>query len=354
MADIEEIDLLQQFASDNYAGVCPEAWAAMQAANRGHVTSYGDDPWTARAADAFRALFETDCEVYFVFNGTAANSLALASLCQSYHSVICSDQSHVETDECGAPEFFSNGSKLLAAPSQDGKLTPAAMRELATRRSDIHYPKPRAVTITQSTETGRVYTLKEVIAIAAECRALGLSLHMDGARFANACASLGCSPAELSWKSGVDVLCFGGAKNGMAVGEAVIFFDRALAADFDYRCKQAGQLASKMRFLSAPWVGMLESGAWLRNAQHANRCAQQFALLVGSIPGIEVAQPVEANAVFLQASQQILDALRKRGWKFYTFIGGAARFMFAWDSDPRRIEALSRDLFECATASPAT
>ncbi len=269
MAEIDEKELQQQFASDNYAGVCPEAWQAMEAANRGHVTSYGDDPWTARAADAFRGLFETACEVYFVFNGTAANSLALASLCQSYHGVICSDQAHVETDECGAPEFFSNGSKLLVAASDTGKLTPDAIYDLATKRKDIHYPKPRAVTITQSTETGRVYTLAELRAIAEECRAQGLSLHMDGARFANACASLGCSPAEMSWKSGVDVLCFGGAKNGMAIGEAVLFFDRGPAADFDYRCKQAGQLASKMRFLSAPWVGMLESGAWLRNAAHA-------------------------------------------------------------------------------------
>jgi len=351
MMEFANKDLLQQFASDNYAGICPEAWAAMEAANRGHATSYGDDPWTARAAEAFRSLFETDCEVYFVFNGTAANSLALASLCQSYHSVICSDQSHVETDECGAPEFFSNGSKLLAAASADGKLTPTSIRELATRRHDIHYPKPRAVTITQSTETGRVYSLKEVIAISGECRALGLSLHMDGARFANAAASLRSSPAELTWKCGVDVLCFGGAKNGMAVGEAVLFFDRALAADFDYRCKQAGQLASKMRFLSAPWVGMLESGAWLRNAEHANRCAEQFALLIDAIPGIKLAQPVEANAVFVEASEEIFSSLRGRGWNFYTFIGGAARFMFAWDSDPRRMEALSRDLFECATAA---
>ena len=353
MTEFASNDSLQQFASDNYAGICPEAWAAMEAANHGHATSYGDDPWTARAADAFRSLFETDCEVYFVFNGTAANSLALASLCQSYHSVICSEQSHVETDECGAPEFFSNGSKLLTVPGTDGKLTPASIRELATKRNDIHYPKPRAVTITQSTETGRVYMLKEITEIADECRALGLSLHMDGARFANACASLGCSPAELTWKSGIDVLCFGGAKNGMAIGEAVLFFDRAQAADFDYRCKQAGQLASKMRFLSAPWVGMLESGAWLRNAEHANRCAQQFALLIDAIPGIKVAQPVEANAVFILASDEILNALRKRGWQFYTFIGGAARFMFAWDTDLRRVEALSRDLFECATAKTA-
>ena len=411
-------DFAQQFASDNYSGICPQAWSAMADANRGHTTAYGDDPWTARAADAFRDLFETNLELFFVFNGTAANSLALASLCQSYHGVICADQAHVETDECGAPEFFSNGSKLLVAHSADGKLTPASIHELATKRQDIHFPKPRVVTITQSTETGRVYTVEEIQAISSACKAHGLSLHMDGARFANACASLGrtpaaihelatrrtdihfpkprvatitqstetgrvytiqeiqaiatackahslslhmdgarfanaCAglnrtPAELTWKSGVDVLCFGGTKNGMAVGEAVLFFDRALAADFDYRCKQAGQLASKMRFLAAPWVGMLESGAWLTNAQHANQCARYFAQGVASIPNVNIVSPVEANTVFLQASEATLEGLRARGWKFYTFIGGAARIMFAWDSDLARIDALIHDLKESA------
>ena len=348
--EVEAASLPQQFASDNYAGMCPDAWQAMDVANRGHATSYGDDPWTARAADAFRTLFETECEVYFVFNGTAANSLALASLCQSYHSVICGDLSHVETDECGAPEFFSNGSKLLAAPGKQGKLTPESIHELATKRQDIHYPKPRAVTITQATETGRVYSLDELAELAEMCRRHRLLLHMDGARFANACASLGCTPADLSWRSGVDVLCFGGTKNGMAVGEAVLFFDRKLATDFDYRCKQAGQLASKMRFLSAPWVGMLENGAWLRNAEHANLCARRFAARVREIPGISVAQPVEANAVFLAAGDHVFDRLRERGWRFYSFIGGAARFMFAWDSDLSRIDELACDLEKCATA----
>ena len=337
-------DLLQQFASDNYAGICPEAWAAMDAANRGHASAYGDDPWTAHAADAFRTLFETECEVFFAFNGTAANSLALASLCQSYHGVICSESAHVETDECGAPEFFSNGSKLFVAPSPDGKLTPAAIQEIATKRQDIHYPKPRAATVTQSTETGLVYTPQEVRGLASTCKAHHLRLHMDGARFANACATLGCSPAEITWKSGVDVLCFGGTKNGMAVGEAILFFDRKLAEDFDYRCKQAGQLASKMRFLAAPWVGLIESGAWLTNAAHANACAQYFASQIASIPGIRICFEVQANAVFITAPDELLDALRQRGWKFYTFIGGAARFMFSWDSNRDRIDDLCRDL----------
>jgi threonine aldolase len=345
---MEAEDLGQQFASDNYAGICPEAWAAMEAANRGHATAYGDDAWTTGAANAFRNLFETECEVFFVFNGTAANSLALASLCQSYHGVICCDASHVETDECGAPEFFSNGSKLLVAQGTDGKLTPASIHELATKRQDIHFPKPRVVTVTQPTETGRVYSLDELKAISEACKEHGLSLHMDGARFANACASLGCSPAELSWKSGVDVLCFGGTKNGMAVGEAVLFFDKKLATDFDYRCKQAGQLASKMRFLTAPWVGMLESGAWLKNAEHANRCAQYFVERVRRIPNIQVVSDVDANTVFLSAAEEILSGLRERGWRFYTFIGGAARIMFAWDTDLKRVDALLKDLEECA------
>jgi threonine aldolase len=341
----------QQFASDNYAGICPEAWAAMAEANQGHARAYGDDAWTQAASDAFRQLFEkSDAEVFFAFNGTAANSLALASLCQSYHSVICSSSAHVETDECGAPEFFSNGSKLLIAANDDGKLTTDLVRGLATGRSDIHFPKPRVVTITQPTETGQVYSLDEIRALSATCRELGLRLHMDGARFANACASLNCSPAEMTWQAGVDLLCFGGTKNGMAVGEAILFFDPRLAEDFDYRCKQAGQLASKMRFLAAPWVGLLQDGAWLRNARHANACAARLAAAVADLADFKLMFPVEANAVFLRASADRLEALRQRGWQFYTFIGGGARFMFAWDSNEARVDALVRDIREVSAA----
>ncbi|MBD1597226.1 low specificity L-threonine aldolase [Pseudomonas typographi] len=339
-------DNSQQFASDNYSGICPEAWAAMEHANHGHQRAYGDDDWTARAADRFRQLFETDCEVFFAFNGTAANSLALAALCQSYHSVICSESAHVETDECGAPEFFSNGSKLLVAPSVAGKLTPAAIREVALKRQDIHYPKPRVVTLTQSTEVGTVYQPDELQAISATCKDLGLHLHMDGARFSNACASLGCRPAELTWKAGVDVLCFGGTKNGMAVGEAILFFRRDLAEDFDYRCKQAGQLASKMRFLSAPWVGLLEGDAWLRYGAHANQCARLLAQLIDDVPGVELMFPVQANGVFLHMPARAIEALRLRGWRFYTFIGGGARFMCSWDTQPARVAELAADIRE--------
>ena len=338
-------DHTQQFASDNYSGICPEAWAAMTEANRGHERAYGDDSWTARAADQFRQLFETDCEVFFAFNGTAANSLALASLCQSYHSVICSETAHVETDECGAPEFFSNGSKLLTARSELGKLTPESIREVALKRQDIHYPKPRVVTLTQASEVGTVYRPEEIRAISQTCKELNLNLHMDGARFSNACAFLGCTPAELTWKAGVDVLCFGGTKNGMAVGEAILFFNKALAEDFDYRCKQAGQLASKMRYLSAPWVGLLQDDAWLRHAGHANRCARLLAELVADVPGASLMFPVEANGVFLQLSETALERLRDWGWRFYTFIGaGGARFMCSWDTDEARVRELAADI----------
>ena len=338
-------DHTQQFASDNYSGICPEAWAAMAEANAGHERAYGEDSWTARAADRFRQLFETDCEVFFAFNGTAANSLALSSLCQSYHSVICSETAHVETDECGAPEFFSNGSKLLTARTLDGKLTPETIREVALKRQDIHYPKPRVVTLTQATEVGTVYRPDEVRAISQACKALQLNLHMDGARFSNACASLGCSPAELTWKAGIDVLCFGGTKNGMAVGEAILFFNKALAEDFDYRCKQAGQLASKMRYLSAPWVGLLQDDAWLRHAGHANHCARLLAELVVDVPGVSLMFPVEANGVFLQLSETALERLREWGWRFYTFIGaGGARFMCSWDTEEARVRELAADI----------
>ena len=338
-------DSSQQFASDNYSGICPEAWAAMAEANHGHDRAYGDDQWTARAADHFRELFETDCEVFFAFNGTAANSLALAALCQSYHSVICSDTAHVETDECGAPEFFSNGSKLLLAQTVNGKLTPAAIREIALKRQDIHYPKPKVVSLTQATEVGTVYRPEEVRAISRTCRELGLNLHMDGARFSNACAFLDCTPAELTWKAGVDVLCFGGTKNGMAVGEAILFFNKALAEDFDYRCKQAGQLASKMRYLSAPWVGLLQNDAWLYYAGHANQCARLLAELVSDVPGVSLMFPVEANGVFLQMSEPALENLRAKGWRFYTFIGaGGARFMCSWDTEEGRVRELAADI----------
>jgi threonine aldolase len=336
-----------QFASDNYAGICPEAWQALQEADVGYATSYGDDPWTARACDTLRNFFETDCDVYFVFNGTAANSLALASLCQSYHSVICHDTAHIETDECGASEFFSNGTKLLTVGGADGKVDLCEVEHTVKKRSDIHYPKPQVLSITQTTELGTLYTPEELVAIHGLTKRLKLKLHMDGARFANAVAALQIHPKELTWRAGVDVLTFGGTKSGMPMGEAVVFFDKSLAAEFDYRCKQAGQLASKMRYLSAPWYGLLKDDAMLRHAGHANACAQELSAKLSTVPGVRLVHPTEANAVFVELPEMTIAALRRRGWVFYTFIGsGHCRFMCSWATTDEDISSLVYDIQE--------
>ena len=311
----------QHFASDNYAGTCPEALHWFLEANAsGHEPAYGDDRWTQKSSDMLRQLFEIDCDVYYVFNGTAANSLALASMCQSYHSVICSPIAHIETDECGGPEFFSNGSKLLVAESQSpsaklGKLTPEAVETLVTKRTDLHFPKPKVVSITQATEFGTVYSVDEVRALSWAAQKHDLKVHMDGARFANAVATLGCSAAEITWKAGVDVLCFGGTKNGLPVGEAVVFFDRKMSQDFAWRVKQAGQLASKMRHISAPWVGLLENDVWLRNARHANAMAQRLYQGMLAIAGVQVLHAPQANGVFAQLPAPSIKALHDKGWK---------------------------------------
>lgn len=346
-------DRRRHFASDNYAGICPEAWAALEKANQDHAVSYGDDPWTARAADLIREVFEMQCEVYFVFNGTAANSLSLASTGQSYHSILCHEIAHVETDECGAPEFFSNGMKVLQVPGAGGKIDPAGIERAVKKRGDIHYPKPRAVSITQSTEVGTVYSVEDIKGIWARTKQFGLSLHMDGARFANAVASLGVKPKEITWQAGVDVLCFGGTKNGTHVGDAVVFFNRTLAAEFDYRCKQAGQLCSKMRFLSAPWVGMLEDGAWLRRAAHANAMAARLHDALTTLPEVRLLFPTQANAVFADLPPYVIAALRQAGWKFYTFIGqGGCRLMCAWDTTEEDVDGFAADLKRLLVEAP--
>ncbi len=345
-------DLRRQFASDNYAGICPEAWEALTRANQGHAPGYGDDLWTSRATDKLRDLFETDCEVFFVFNGTAANSLALASLCRSYHSVLCHSLAHIETDECGAPEFFSNGTKMLLLPGEAGKIEVDSIEITVKRRSDLHYPKPQVVSITQATECGTLYTPAEVAAVGEAAHGLGLRVHMDGARFANAVASLGCTPAEVTWRAGVDVLCFGATKNGVPVGEAVIFFNRELAHEFEYRCKQAGQLASKMRFLSAPWLGMLQDGAWLRRAGHANEMAAYLETqLRAAVPDAKVLFPRQVNSLFVQLPAPVEAAMHARGWRFYNFIGaGGCRLMCSWDTATEDIDAFVADLKACATS----
>jgi threonine aldolase len=333
-----------QFASDNTSGICPEAWTAMEEANEGFVPSYGDDVYTERASEMFRSLFETNCDVYFVFNGTAANSLALATLCQSYHSVVAHETSHVETDECGAPEFFSNGTKLLLCGGPAGKLDPAEIEKLVTKRNDIHFPKPKVVSFSSPTELGTVYTPSEARAVCEVARRHGLKVHMDGARFANGVASLGVAPSVVTWKAGVDVLSFGGTKLGMGIGEAVVFFDRALGEEFAYRCKQAGQLASKMRFLAAPWLALLKDGSWLKYASAANAHARRLSSELSELPGVKVIHPTQANAVFVQLPEEAHEALKAHGWRYYRFIGGGARFMCSWKTTNELVDALLADV----------
>lgn len=334
-----------EFASDNVAPICPEAWAALQEANLQYAPSYGEDRWTARVSDRIREIFETDCDVYFVFTGTAANALALAQLCNPFHSVICHQHSHIETDECGAPEFFTGGSKLLLVGGASGKIDTDQVKALLTRPNELHSHKPAAISIAQATEFGTVYRRDEIAAIADLARAHQLFLHMDGARFANAIASVNCAPKAITWKVGVDVLCFGGTKNGAAAGELVIFFDKKSSREFDYRAKQAGQLGSKMRFLAAQWLGLLNRDAWLRNAQHANQAARGLATRLRTEAGIESVFPVDANAVFVAMDEQLASGLHSRGWRFYKFIEpNVYRLMCSWSTTEEEISSLVADI----------
>ncbi|MEY2504098.1 MAG: threonine aldolase [Verrucomicrobiota bacterium] len=320
-----------QFASDNTAAICPAAWVALAEANVDAEISYGEDKWSRRVADRIREIFETDCEVFLVFNGTAANSLALAQLCRSYHAVVCHQYAHSQTDECGAPEFFAGGAKLLSIPGLNGKLELDKVKATLLRHTDVHSSKPRVISLTQSTELGTVYRREEIEAIGEFARERSLFVHMDGARFANAVAAMDCEPKSITWQAGVDVLCFGGTKNGTAAGELVVFFKKELAEEFDYRVKQAGQLASKTRFLAAPWSGLLADNAWIKNAQHANRCAKTLAQKLAVLPGFEPVFPCEANALFLRMPDELVRQLQERGWRFYKFVEpDVYRLMCSW------------------------
>ncbi|MBS0660694.1 MAG: threonine aldolase [Verrucomicrobia bacterium] len=341
----------RHFASDNNAGLVPEVWAALQEANVGHAPAYGDDPWTAQAVAEFRRVFEHDAlEVCFVFNGTAANSLALAALTDSMHGVLCHEFSHVMTDECNAPGFFRHGLMLLPVGGAFGKIDPAALpRRVAGLRS-VHAPEAKVLSLTQATELGTVYRPDEIAELAAVARSLELRVHMDGARFANAVAAAGCAPADLTWRAGVEVLSFGGTKGGMLAGEAVVFFEPALAANFRRRMKQSGQLASKMRFLSAPWAGFLRDDAWLRHARHANAMADRLAAGVYAVPGAALAHAPEANAVFARLPAGVAEKLWTQGWRFYDDVGpaGAVRLMCAWDTTAADVDAFVADLARAA------
>jgi threonine aldolase len=350
--DLHMNDGRYEFVSDNTAGLCPEVLAALTVASDGVAASYGDDEWTQRLCDRVRELFEIDCDVFLVFNGTAANALALAQLCQRFHSVICHEHAHIDNDECGACEFYTGGSKLIPTRGANGKIDLHEVEAALARQHELHSHKPRVISITQATEVGTIYSADEIHAISGFAKRHRMFLHMDGARFANAIATLQCTPNEVTWQAGVDALCFGGTKNGLAGGELVIFFNKEHSAEFDYRVKQAGHLASKMRFLAAPWIALLENNVWLKNARHGNDAAVKLA---SALSGAEIVFPVESNTVFLRLDPLVADKLRECGWDFYKFIEpNIYRLMCAWSATDEQIAALVSDFKDarsCATGA---
>ncbi|HAA69009.1 MAG TPA: threonine aldolase [Planctomycetaceae bacterium] len=340
-----------QFLSDNASPVCPEAWEAMEKANSDAATNYtlpyGEDPITAEAAQRIADLFETECHVFFVFNGSAANCLALASMSRSYHGILCHPSSHTEIDEANGPEFFTGGAKLLSVDGPEGKIDPRNIPARLARGDGVHSAKINALSMAQPTEVGTVYTPAEIRAITSlrtEMPDVGFTFHMDGARFANALAALdGVAPSEITWRAGVDVLSLGGTKNGGPATEALVFFDKQLAHDFGWRRKQAGQLASKMRYLSAPWLGLLEGETWVRYARHANQCAATLGAQLTQIPGVALRYKVETNAVFAALPDGVAGALEAAGWHFYRS-GSVCRFMCGWNTTEDAIAALVSEI----------
>ncbi|HYH86014.1 MAG TPA: low specificity L-threonine aldolase [Pyrinomonadaceae bacterium] len=299
------------FASDNNAGVHTRVMEALLSANGGHVLAYGDDEFTEAAEARFREQFGEGIEVFFVFGGTGANVTGLAAITRPHEAIVCAETAHINVDECGAPERFA-GCKLLALATTDGKLTPAEVEPLLARAGDQHHVQPRVVSISQATELGTVYTDAEIKALADFARTRGMLLHVDGARIANAAAHLGVSLRELTTEAGVDVLSFGGTKNGMMYGEAVVFFDAGRARDFKFTRKQGAQLPSKMRFIAAQFDALLAEDLWLQNAAHANRMARLLASELERIPRVKITRRVEANAVFALIPREQVASIQKR------------------------------------------
>jgi threonine aldolase len=327
-----------RFFSDNAAAACPEALAAIAAANR-LDTAYDGDSWSARLDDAFSDLFETRVTSLWVATGTAANALALAALCPPHGSIVCHRDAHIQNDECGAPEFYTHGAKLLLGEGEGAKLTPDIVTGLlATVRGDVHQTQPAALSITNATEYGLVYSAGETAALGELARARGLGFHVDGARFANAVASTGAAPADLTWRAGVDALSFGFVKNGGLSAEALIFFGERHRQATLYRRKRAGHLLSKGRYLAAQLLAMIDGGVWLRNAAAANAAAARLAEAAGPE---RLVLPVEANEVFLKATPAEAQTLRGQGFDFYDWAPGEVRLVTAWDSDPAHVDALA-------------
>jgi threonine aldolase len=335
------------FTSDNVSGVAPAILEALAAASRGDAPAYGEDPLSERLTRRFSEVFAHEVAVFPVVTGTAANCLAFAALVPPHGAIICHESAHIEVDECGAPEFFTHGAKLIRIGGEGGKLTPAALAAALARfrPGDVHQVQPAVVSITQASEAGTVYRPDEISALARLAHDRSMKLHMDGARFANAVAFLGCSPAELTWRAGVDVLSFGATKGGALAAEAVVFFDPGMAGDFVYRRKKAGHLLSKMRFISAQLEAYLTDDLWLTLAARANALARKLAEGLSRLPGAALVHPVEANEVFVRLPDAVVAHMRDTGAKFYDWEPSAngktmIRLVTSFATEEKNVERL--------------
>lgn len=315
---------IRGFGSDNFSGVLPEVFKALEEAAYGHQHSYGDDDYTAKAIQDFKAVFGDHIEVYFVYNGTGANILGLSAFVRSYNAIICTETAHINVDECGAIQKQA-GCKLLTLPTFDGKLNTGLLQNHMHGFGDQHHSQPSIISLTQCTELGTAYTPEELKEICDFAHTHGLYVHMDGARLANAVASLGCSPLDITVKAGIDVLSFGGTKNGMMFGEAVIFFNTSFCQDVKYMRKQAMQLHSKSRFIAAQFSALLKNDLWLKTAGHANNMAQKLANEAALIPGVKITQKVQGNEVFAIIPRDRIKTLQEEC------------FFYVWDENASEV-----------------
>ena len=330
------------FASDNVTSACPEVMDAVIAANSGIAGSYGDDEWSLALKNKLSEIFETEVEVFLAVTGTASNALALSALAPVFGKIYCHELSHINTDECGAPELFTGGAKLIPMRSSNGRIDAIDLAETIRGSGNVHVTQPSVVSVTMSCETGTVYQLDEIKAISKIAHDNKMSMHMDGARFANALVSLDVSPAEMTWKSGVDVLTLGGTKNGCLAAEAVIFFKPEMVGNFPFLHKRSGQLLSKMRFISSQLEAYLTDDVWLRNARHANAMAKILSEGLNSFANIKLAYPTQSNEVFVHLPRDVIDYLNSAGYDINEeeLDGKAVRFVTAWNSEVKDINDL--------------
>jgi threonine aldolase len=340
---MSEKPVINSFASDNVSCACPEVMDAVVSANSGIADSYGQDAYSITLETTLSDVFETAVKVFPVVTGTAANALALSALTPSYGKVFCHEMSHINTDECAAPEFFTGGAKLIPISGHDGKITPESLTSAIRGTGNVHSAQPATLSFAQSCEVGTVYQLDEIAAVSETAREHGLSVHMDGARFANALVALDASPAEMTWKSGINVLSFGGTKNGCLAAEAVVFFKPDMVKSFPYLHKRSGQLMSKMRFVSAQLEAYVSNDVWLRNARHANAMAARLSEGLAAIPNIELEFPTQSNEIFARLGRAIIEQLYEEGFRVTEGeLDGIAppRFVTAWDSTSDDVDRL--------------